>query len=140
VPVFFITTGLNADITGLGWSGCAQAILVLLVACVGKFCGAASAARLCGMDGRRASAVGVLINSRGLTELVVINVGVSLGVVDTQLASMLIVMAVVTTVAATPLFAKLYNERLRREDGVIPLSPQKAEKNTTVLPVQAARI
>jgi Kef-type K+ transport system membrane component KefB len=52
----------------------------------------------------------VLMNSRGLTELVVIQVGVSLGVIDPRLTAMMIVMAVVTTVAATPLFRWLYND------------------------------
>ncbi|MFL6073206.1 MAG: cation:proton antiporter [Mycobacteriales bacterium] len=116
VPVFFVTTGLVVNLSALGRRGDLEAVLVLAAACVGKFAGAAGAARLCGLDGRRAAAVGVLMNSRGLTELVVIQVGVSLGVVDRALASMMVLMAVVTTVSATPLFRRLYNGRLERED------------------------
>jgi Kef-type K+ transport system membrane component KefB len=110
VPLFFITAGLNADIIGLGAQGWLECLLVVAVACVGKFVGAAGAARLSGIAPRRAAAVGVLMNSRGLTELVVIQVGVSLGVIDQRLTAMMIVMAVVTTVAATPLFRWLYND------------------------------
>jgi Kef-type K+ transport system membrane component KefB len=110
VPLFFITAGLNADIIGLGAQGWLECLLVVAVACVGKFVGAAGAARLSGIAPRRAAAVGVLMNSRGLTELVVIQVGVSLGVIDQRLTAMMIVMAVVTTVAATPLFRRLYND------------------------------
>jgi Kef-type K+ transport system membrane component KefB len=110
VPLFFITAGLNADVIGLGARGWLECLLVVAVACVGKFAGAAGAARLSGIGSRRAAAVGVLMNSRGLTELVVIQVGVSLGVIDQRLTAMMIVMAVVTTVAATPLFRRLYND------------------------------
>ncbi|HEX5404376.1 MAG TPA: cation:proton antiporter [Pseudonocardiaceae bacterium] len=110
VPLFFITAGLNADIIGLGARGWLDCLLVVAVACFGKFVGAATAARCNGIQPRRAAAIGVLMNSRGLTELVVIQVGVSLGVIDQRLTAMMIVMAVVTTVAATPLFRWLYND------------------------------
>jgi Kef-type K+ transport system membrane component KefB len=110
VPLFFITAGLNADIIGLGAQGWLECLLVVAVACVGKFVGAAGGARLSGIAPRRSAAIGVLMNSRGLTELIVIQVGVSLGVIDQRLTAMMIVMAVVTTVAATPLFRRLYND------------------------------
>lgn len=112
VPVFFITTGLSINIAGLGTRGFLEALIVLAVACLGKFAGAAGAARACRMPGREAAAVGVLMNSRGLTELVVIQIGLSLGVLDETLAAALILMAIVTTVAATPLFRRLHDEDL----------------------------
>jgi K+:H+ antiporter len=116
VPVFFVTTGLTVNISALGLRGALEAVLVVVAACAGKFLGATAAARACGMDRRRAAAVGVLMNSRGLTELVVIQVGVSMGIVDTELASIMVIMALVTTVMALPLFTRLYDDRLRRED------------------------
>ena len=110
MPVFFVVAGLGADISGLSGRAWLDCLLVLVVASAGKFAGAASAARLTGSTPRRSAAIGVLMNCRGLTELVVIQVGVTLGVLDQQLTSIMIVMAVVTTVAATPLFRKLYHE------------------------------
>ncbi|MFI0480119.1 cation:proton antiporter [Actinomadura sp. 9N215] len=118
VPVFFVTTGLSINISGLSARGYLDVLLVLLVACSGKFLGAAGAAYAVGMGGRKAAATGVLMNSRGLTELVVVQVGLSLGVLDPGLASAMIIMAVLTTVAATPLFRRLYDQRLQAEDGV----------------------
>lgn len=108
VPVFFVTIGLSVNLSGLSASGYLLTLLVIVVASVGKFVGAGGSALLCGFDRRRAAAIGVLMNSRGLTELVVIQVGVSLGILSEQLSSMLIMMAIVTTVAATPLFKWLY--------------------------------
>ena len=119
VPVFFVTTGLTVDVAGIGVSGLLQILLVLAAACLGKFAGAAGAARLRGMEPRRAASVGILMNSRGLTELVVIQTGISVGAVDPGLATVLTVMAVVTTVMTVPLFDRVYVERLRREDGML---------------------
>jgi Kef-type K+ transport system membrane component KefB len=110
VPVFFITTGLSVDISGLGTRGLIEAGLVLTVACLGKFAGAAGAARTCRMEVRKAAAVGVLMNSRGLTELVAIDIGVSLGVLDKTLAAALILMAIITTIATPPLFRVIHSE------------------------------
>jgi Kef-type K+ transport system membrane component KefB len=121
VPVFFVTTGLSVNLSHLGTLGFLEALLVLVVACTGKFFGAAGAARLCGFDSRRASAVGVLMNSRGLTELVVIQVGITLGILSERLASIMIIMAILTTVAATPLFRMLYNDQLQVEDNATRL-------------------
>lgn len=119
VPIFFVTTGLTANIAGIGRSGLFQALLVLTAACVGKFVGAAGAARMRGMESRRAMAIGVLMNSRGLTELVVIQTGVSVGAIDARVATILVIMAVVTTVMTTPLFRRVYGERQQREDEAI---------------------
>ncbi|WP_433889035.1 cation:proton antiporter [Streptomyces sp. CA-111067] len=132
VPVFFITTGLSTDISALGGRGYLEVLFVLLVACAGKFAGAALAARACGMDARRSAATGVLMNSRGLTELVVLQVGLSLGVLDSRLASAMIVMAVVTTVIASPIFRGLYDRRLQSEDEAgSPLLPGAAAGDRT---------
>lgn len=103
LPVFFVTTGLNVDIGGVGLDGLWQLGLILLVACAGKLLGAGVGARLQGLGRRESVAMGVLMNTRGLTELVVLNIGRDLGVLDGPLFTLLVIMAVVTTVATSPL-------------------------------------
>jgi Kef-type K+ transport system membrane component KefB len=120
VPIFFVTTGLSVDIADLGVRGLIEAALVLTAACLGKFAGAAGAARAYRIRGRKAATVGVLMNSRGLTELVVINIGLSLGVLTGSLASALVLMAVVTTMATTPLFRWLHDEKLENVEPATP--------------------
>lgn len=103
LPMFFVSTGLNVDVTGLGPDGIWQFGLILGVACAGKFVGAIVGARSQGVALRESVALGVLMNTRGLTELVVLNVGRELGVLDDSLFTLLVLMAVVTTVATGPL-------------------------------------
>ena len=103
LPVFFVTTGLNVDIGGIGLEGLWQLALILMVASVGKLLGAGLGARSQGLAVRESVALGVLMNTRGLTELVVLNIGRDLGVLDGPLFTLLVVMAVVTTVATSPL-------------------------------------
>jgi K+:H+ antiporter len=103
LPIFFVTTGLNVDLGGVGLRGLWQFALILGVACAGKLLGAVGGARMLGLAARESLALGVLMNTRGLTELVVLNIGLSLGVLDRSLFSLLVLMAVVTTVATAPL-------------------------------------
>jgi Kef-type K+ transport system membrane component KefB len=103
LPVFFVTTGLNVDIGGIGLQGAWQLGLILLVACSGKLIGATVGARSRGLPFRESVAIGVLMNTRGLTELVVLDIGRQLGVLDRPLFTLLVVMAVGTTVATAPL-------------------------------------
>jgi Kef-type K+ transport system membrane component KefB len=105
LPVFFVTTGLNVDVGGVGWEGVWQLGLILAVACAGKLVGTIVGARSQGLRGRESLALGVLMNTRGLTELVVLDIGRELGVLDPRLFTLLVVMAVVTTVAASPVLA-----------------------------------
>jgi Kef-type K+ transport system membrane component KefB len=141
VPIFFITTGLTINIADLGVRGLAEAGLVLAAACLGKFAGAVGAARAYRMRGREAASVGVLMNSRGLTELVVINIGLSLGVLTGTLAAALVVMALVTTVATTPLFRRLTDEDLEdikapRAPTPVAAAPVAAAQETPAEPVR----
>src|SRR5437870_1452327 len=73
--------------------------LIVLVATVGKFGGTVVAARSSGLDWRHAAGMGVLMNTRGLMELIVLNVGLDLGVVSPTLFTMLVLMALITTIA-----------------------------------------
>lgn len=108
LPAFFAFTGLRTQIGLLSgvmdWVYCG---VILLVACVGKFGGSTLAARLTGMPWREASALGVLMNTRGLMELIVLHVGLDLGVISPRLFAMLVIMAVVTTLATSPLLHAL---------------------------------
>jgi Kef-type K+ transport system membrane component KefB len=116
LPVFFVVAGLQVDLRGLGLNGLWQLGLVLLAAVAGKFLGAYGAARAQRMPPRQAGALGLLMNARGLTELVILTVGLQLGVLDSQLYTMLVVMALVTTMMTGPLLNLVYPDRLVRAD------------------------
>jgi Kef-type K+ transport system membrane component KefB len=104
LPAFFICTGLRTQLGLL--AGAEQwllAGLILLVACLGKFGGTLVAARGVGLGWRDAAGLGILMNTRGLMELIVLNLGVDLGVISPPLFAMLVLMAIVTTAATSPL-------------------------------------
>ncbi|MEO3778250.1 cation:proton antiporter [Micromonospora sp. B11E3] len=103
LPMFFIVTGLSVDVGALGWTGLGELALIMAAACVGKLLGAATPAKLSGMSWRDSYSVGLLMNTRGLTELVILNIGVSLGVLDGQMFTMMVLMALLTTAMAVPL-------------------------------------
>ncbi|NGN66774.1 cation/H(+) antiporter [Streptomyces sp. A7024] len=106
LPVFFTVTGLSVQLHRLGAHGLLMLLAVLVVACAGKFAGAAGTARLTGATARESVALGVLLNARGLTELVLLNVGLGLGVIDTRLFTVMVVMAVLTTLMTGPLLGR----------------------------------
>jgi Kef-type K+ transport system membrane component KefB len=103
LPVFFVVSGLAVNIRGVGWMGAWQLLLIIGVAVAGKLLGAGLAARSQGVPARESVALGVLMNTRGLTELVVLGIGRELGVLDDELFTLLVLMAVATTVATGPL-------------------------------------
>jgi Kef-type K+ transport system membrane component KefB len=108
LPAFFAYTGMRTRVGLLSgvyeWSICA---LIIIVATVGKFGGGAVAARVTGLGWRQAAGLGVLMNTRGLMELIVLNVGLDLGVISPTMFTMLVVMALVTTIATTPILQRL---------------------------------
>jgi Kef-type K+ transport system membrane component KefB len=108
LPAFFALTGMRTEVgllTGaFQWALCG---LIILAATVGKFGGTFGAARLTGMDSRHAAGLGVLMNTRGLMELIVLNIGLDLGVISPTLFTMLVVMALATTLATTPVLRRL---------------------------------
>lgn len=116
LPLFFVVTGFSVNVRGLGSDALTQLPLILLVAIVGKLVGAFVAARLQGIPTNKAAAVGVLMNTRGLTELIILNVGLTFGVLDTRLFTMLVVMAIVTTIMTEPLLRLVYPEKALRRD------------------------
>lgn len=127
LPVFFAFTGMRTQI-GLisGWENWALCGVIILVACVGKFGGTYVAARLGGLNNRDASALGILMNTRGLVELIVLNIGLDLGIISPALFAMLVLMALVTTFMTTPILHILLRTHPRMPedaadiDGVTP--------------------
>ena len=104
LPAFFALTGTRTEIGLLAgleqWLVCG---LIIFVAVLGKFGGTLAAARLSGLRWRDASALGVLMNTRGLMELIVLNVGLELKVISPTLFAMMVLMAIVTTMATSPI-------------------------------------
>ncbi|MCC5667420.1 cation:proton antiporter [Nostoc sp. CHAB 5784] len=123
LPIFFAYSGLRTQIGLLNrpelWLLCA---LVLGVAIAGKYVGTYVAARVSGISKREASALGWLMNTRGLTELIVLNIGLELGVISPLVFTMLVIMALVTTFMTSPLLEWTYPKKLIRLDVMEPES------------------
>ncbi|HET9893983.1 MAG TPA: cation:proton antiporter [Streptosporangiaceae bacterium] len=116
LPVFFVIAGLSVNLSGLGLSGLADLALIMAVAVIGKFGGAYFGARLTGVRRRQAAVLAALMNTRGLTELVILTVGLNLGILSASLYSLMVVMAVVTTAMAGPLLKYIYPNRIMERD------------------------
>lgn len=110
LPVYFVVAGLQVNLSTVNAAGLGELGMIMLVAVTGKFLGAFSAARVHGVPARSASALGILMNTRGLTELVILTVGLQLGVLDGQLYSLMVVMALVTTAMAGPLLHMIHSQ------------------------------
>ena len=112
LPVFFAYIGLRTEIglvSGAGdWLICA---LIIAAATAGKFGGTTIAAKIAGLDWRDSAALGILMNTRGLVELIVLNIGLDLGVLTPRLFTMLVIMALVTTMMTSPVLTALLRKR-----------------------------
>jgi Kef-type K+ transport system membrane component KefB len=108
LPMFFTFSGLNTQIgllnSASSWIMC---LLVLVVAMIGKGVSCWLAARATGIPNNEALGIGVLMNARGLMELIIINIGREKGLISDQLFAMLVIMAIVTTLMASPIFDRL---------------------------------
>jgi Kef-type K+ transport system membrane component KefB len=118
LPAFFAYTGLRTRI-GLvsGWESWLWCGVIIGVATVGKFGGTLLAARLTGYGWRDAAALGILMNTRGLMELIVLNLGLDLGVISPTLFAMMVLMALATTIATAPVLKWI---------GLVPPADQQA--------------
>jgi Kef-type K+ transport system membrane component KefB len=107
LPLFFVVTGLTTNIGSL--NGTAFALLGVIVACavLGKIGPGYAIARLTGLPQRESAMIGVLVNTRGLTELIALNVGLSAGIIHPELFTILVLMAVITTIITGPLISVL---------------------------------
>ena len=120
LPLFFAFSGLRTEIglltSASDWLLCG---LVTAIAVLGKFGGSVVAARFSGFGWRQSSAIGILMNTRGLVELVVLNIGYDLGLVSKTLFTMLVIMALVTTFMTSPILPLVYR---RADDDPDPRS------------------
>ena len=136
LPMFFAYSGLRTQVglldTRDAWVMCG---LIILVACAGKFGGSAVAGRITGLRWREAGALGILMNTRGLMELIVLNIGLDLKVISPTLFTMMVIMALVTTFMTTPLLEIVYpaSELARQLDTPIPTQASSTNSVFTVL-------
>ena len=110
LPIFFVFSGLRTDVGSLGadprlWTAL---LLVILVACASKFGATALAARVSGLPWKESLSIGLLMNTRALMALVVINIGADMGVISPAAFFWLVTMALFTTVITTPILTRLY--------------------------------
>jgi Kef-type K+ transport system membrane component KefB len=132
LPVFFAVVGLSTQLGLLDdpylWG---LAALVLLVAVAGKLGGATVAARLTGSTWADATTIGVLMNTRGLTELVILTVGLELGVISETVFTMMVLMALATTFMAAPLLSLIRHRRAAGQHGASPPHGGRGEAEST---------
>ncbi|KAI8614966.1 Cation/H+ exchanger [Chytriomyces sp. MP71] len=109
LPLFFAYSGLNTDLTllrdGQSWGFVA---LICFVACAGKMVGCTLTSRISGLNWRESGTVGILMNTRGLVQIIVLNVGLNAGVITPKIFSMFVIMAVFTTFLTVPLVTVFY--------------------------------
>jgi len=131
LPLFFVSSGLRTQIGLISapalWFVC---LLVVAIACFGKVLGGMLSVRWMGESWRESLTLGVLMNTRGLVELIVLNIGLDLGVLSPVLFAMLVIMAVVTTMMASPLLPLLgYGQKSQLERHVeIPQMDESLQK------------
>jgi Kef-type K+ transport system membrane component KefB len=112
LPAFFAFTGMRTQIGLLHGVGDWLAVAAIIaVATAGKFGGSFVAARCVGMGWRESGAIGILMNTRGLMELIALNLGLEMGVISPTLFAMLVIMALVTTFTTTPVLNLIMGKR-----------------------------
>ena len=132
LPLFFASTGLRTNIALITghemWMYCG---LIILVAVVGKLGGSMLAAWIAGMPVREAAGLGVLMNTRGLMELVILNIGLDIKVISPALFSMMVMMALVTTFLTTPVLELLCPDHMlrvhKRDLSAVPVAISELE-------------
>jgi Kef-type K+ transport system membrane component KefB len=123
VPLFFSYTGIKVDLTTLRGSTLLVAVVAVAVACLGKFIGGGVGAHLGGLSKWEALAVGAGLNARGAMELVIAAIGLSIGVLSLPMYSIVVLIAVVTTLMAAPILRSCV--RRVPADGVQVLEPER---------------
>jgi Kef-type K+ transport system membrane component KefB/nucleotide-binding universal stress UspA family protein len=134
LPIFFAYTGLRTQLGLLDHPALwVYTALIIFAASAGKFGGSALAARACGIGWRDASAIGILMNTRGLMELVILNIGRDLGVITSAVFAMMVIMAIVTTAMTTPLLT-LFHPRVQIEADQAALNRERGPF-TVLIPI-----
>lgn len=114
LPIFFVFSGLNTQI-GLVLNSGSVAGAVIIAAIIGKGAACALAARMHGETWRDAVTIGTLMNARGLMELIILNIGLEKGIIKPALFTIMVLMAIVTTLMASPIFQWVYGRHMARE-------------------------
>jgi Kef-type K+ transport system membrane component KefB len=123
LPVYFVLPGLNVHLGGMTAGAVAEFAAVFVVACAGKLGGAVGAARLMNIGWRDALTIGALMNTRGLIEIVVLTIGLEAGVIDDRLFTVMVLMAIGTTLMAGPAL-RLIHRRAPEASHASPVSPR----------------
>lgn len=119
LPLYFALSGLKTDIASIGHAiGVALLVLVVLMATAGKFIGCAGAARLNGIPWRESCVIGILMNTRGLVELIVLNLGLQAKMLDVEIFTIMVMMALITTFITSPLVEYIYPPHMRLQASV----------------------
>lgn len=140
LPIFFTYTGLRTDVgTISGGFGLWQCVLVCAIAFATKFGGAYAAARLAGENARSACTIGVCMNTRALMELIVLNIGKDLGLLPTDIFTMLVIMALASTFMATPLIRMLMRGQ-ERTDEADPRGARSRDEVETIAPIEKGEV
>jgi Kef-type K+ transport system membrane component KefB len=131
LPLFFVYSGLNTKVNLLNTPALwAIGLLLLVAAVLGKGVACYLAARWNGEPRREAATIGALMNARGLMELIILNIGRDFGVITDTLFSMMVIMAIVTTLMASPLFEVLYG---KQRDALLALGDRKDRELASAL-------
>ena len=120
LPLFFVVTGLSVNVGALDGDALLLPVILCALASAGKLGPGYLGAKLGGLGRRDAATVAALVNSRGLTELIALNVGLSAGLIDERLFSILVLMAVLTTVATAPLLSLIRAPAAASQGSIAP--------------------
>jgi len=134
LPVFFVVAGLSVDLTSLSGAGLLEMLAIIVVACLSKLGGVAVPARLSGSSWREATALGLLMNTRGVTQLVVLGVGLDLKLLGIPLFTSLVVMALVTTAMTAPLLSWVLPRPLDAADTGSELLQERERQQSVTSP------
>ncbi len=133
LPLFFVFTGLRTEIGLINDPYLLKVTaLIIMVAVAGKFFGSAAAAKFTGQSWRDSLTIGALMNTRGLMELVVLNIGYDLGVLTTEVFTMMVIMALLTTLMTGPAL-DLINLIFKTRSAIIPEEVQQTGKTFKIL-------
>ncbi|KAF9926571.1 K(+)/H(+) antiporter [Linnemannia zychae] len=128
LPIYFALSGLKTQIglldNGKTWG---LVILTTFVACFGKIVGCTAAAKVQGMEWRESFAIGVLMNCKGLIELIVLNIGYDAGVINDRVFVIMVVMCLITTCMTTPIVSYVYPPEYQRASALRALAKEKAK-------------
>lgn len=138
LPLFFAVTGLSVNIGALHGSDYVLLLIIIVVASAGKLGPAYAGSRLSGLRPQQSAGVAVLINTRGLTELIVLNIGLTAQIISQSMFTILVLMALVTTLATAPLLAAIDHRRPRAREGTAGSAAQAAAAGQAARPGELA--